>query len=150
VAVYLEDFVVGAVHAHGHYEVTTAEIKDFATKYDPQTFHLDEEEGAKSAMGVFCASGWHTAAMAMRMMVDEGKREGGQSLGGAGIDELRWLRPVLPGDILSLRQTVLEVKASASKPDRGIVRSRTEVLNQHADVVMHFIGSVFYPRRPQP
>ncbi len=146
-AVYLEDFVVGSVAEHGRYDVTTAEIKDFASKYDPQSFHLDEAEGVKSAMGVFCASGWHTAAMAMRMMVEDGKRSGGQSLGSPGIDELRWLRPVLPGDVLSLRATVLEVKPSASKPDRGLVRSRTEVLNQQGEVVMHFTGMVFYRRR---
>jgi acyl dehydratase len=146
-AIYLEDFTVGAVLEHGRYEVTAAEIKAFAGQYDPQTFHLDEEAGAKSAMGVFCASGWHTAAMAMRMMVDEGKRKGGQSMGSPGIDELRWLRPVLPGDILSLRQTIFDVRPSASKLDRGLVQSKTEVLNQRGEVVMHFAGMVFYKKR---
>jgi acyl dehydratase len=144
---WFEDFVVGTVRVHGQYEVTADEIKDFAARYDPQSFHLDEAAGAASAMGVFCASGWHTAAMAMRMMVDEGKRSGGQSMGSPGVDELRWLMPVEPGDRLSLRQTTIDVRASASKPDRGMVRTKTEVLNQHGTVVMHFTGMAFYSRR---
>jgi acyl dehydratase len=145
---YLEDFAVGAVTTFGSYAVTAEEIKKFAAAYDPQIFHLDETAGAASAMGVFCASGWHTAAMAMRMVVDENVRHGNTSLGSPGVDEIRWLRPVVPGDILSVRITVLDVKPSASKTDRGAVRTRTEVLNQHNTIVMTYIAAAFYLRQP--
>jgi acyl dehydratase len=144
---YLEDFAVNAVITFGSYTVTADEIKRFAAAYDPQIFHLDEAAGAASAMGVFCASGWHTAAMTMRMVVDENVRLGIASLGSPGVDEIRWLRPVVPGDILSVRITVLDVKPSASKADRGAVRTRTEVLNQHGTIVMTYMATSFYLRR---
>jgi acyl dehydratase len=144
---YFEDFVVGSERRFGRYEVTAAEIKEFAAKYDPQPFHLDEAAGAASAMGTFCASGWHTAGMAMRMMVDEGAKHDARGMGSPGVDSLRWLRPVLPGDILSVQQTVLDAKASASKSDRGVVQSRCDVYNQRGDVVMTFTASAFYAKR---
>jgi acyl dehydratase len=144
---YLEDLTTGSVSTFGSYTVTTEEIKSFAAAYDPQPFHLDEAAGATSAMGVFCASGWHTASMAMRMVVDNNKQLGARFLGSPGIDEIRWLRPVVPGDILSVRVTVLDVKASASKPDRGAVKSKTEVLNQDGAVVMTYVATGFYLRR---
>jgi acyl dehydratase len=145
---YLEDLPVGHVSLFGSYAVTAEEIKSFAKAYDPQPFHLDEAAGATSAMGVFCASGWHTASMAMRMAVDENQRLGAQFLGSPGVDEIRWLRPVVPGDILSVRVTVQDVWLSSSKPDRGTIRLGHEVINQRGDIVMTYIATVFYLRRP--
>jgi acyl dehydratase len=147
-AKYLEDFSAGDVSVFGSYAVTAAEIKSFAAAYDPQPFHLDETAGAASAMGVFCASGWHTAGMAMRMVVDENIRLDAKSLGSPGVDEIRWLRPVVPGDILSIRVTIQDVRPSFSKPDRGTVRFRNEVINQHGDIAMTYVATGFYLRRP--
>ncbi len=143
---YWEDFAVGEIQEFGHYEVTAAEIKAFAAQYDPQPFHLDEAAGAESAMGVFCASGWHTAAISMRMILDA--RDGACSLGSPGVDEIRWLRPVVPGDILSMRRTVLDVRPSFSKPDRGSARFHNEVLNQRGEIVMTYVATGFFSRRP--
>jgi acyl dehydratase len=145
---YLEEFTIGTVSSFGSYAVTADEIKKFATAYDPQIFHLDEAAGAASAMGVFCASGWHTASMAMRMVVDYNKQQGVQLLGSPGVEDIRWLRPVVPGHILSVRVTVLDVKRSASKADRGAVRSKTDVLNQDGDTVMTYVATGFYLRQP--
>ena len=132
---YLEDYEPGAVYEFGSVVVEEEEIIAFARRYDPQVFHTDQAGARKTAFGGLVASGWHTAALAMRMLVDHYISHVA-CLGSPGADELRWLKPVRPGDTLSLRVTVLKVKRSRSKPDRGVVRSFVEVLNQDREVVM--------------
>ena len=119
-AQFLEDFIVGDSGWFGSYEVTRDEVIEFATKYDPQPFHLSEEAGKAMHFGGLCASGWHTCAMVMRMTVDH-MVEGNGSLGSPGIDELRWIKPVFPGDTLRIKSTVLDVRPSKSRPNMGIV-----------------------------
>ena len=143
---YLEDFTVGQRAAFGRYEVTRDEVLAFARKYDPQPFHLSDKAAAQTHFGRLAASGWHTAAMTMAMVVaDMGDDSGG--IGAAGVDELRWLRPVHPGDVLRCESEVLEVTPSRSKPDRGVVKTRTTVINQRDETVMTFIPIVLYRRR---
>jgi acyl dehydratase len=132
---YLEDYEPGAVYEFGSVVVEEEEIIAFARRYDPQIFHTDPGAARKTVFGGLVASGWHTAALAMRMLVDHYISHVA-CLGSPGADELRWLKPVRPGDTLSLRVTVLKVKRSRSKPDRGVVRSFVEVLNQDREVVM--------------
>jgi acyl dehydratase len=132
---YFEDYRVGMVNEFGSAAVTAEEIVEFAKRFDPQTMHTDPVAAASGEFGGLIASGWHTAALMMRMFADHyvSKVAG---LAAPGIDELRWVRPVRPGDTLSARITVLETTRSRSKPDRGVVRSLVEVLNQDGDVVM--------------
>jgi acyl dehydratase len=130
-----EDYVAGTVYEYGRILVTEAEIIDFARRFDPQYLHVDRERAAQGPFGGLIASGWHTAAMMMRLIVDNFLPKKA-SLGSPGIDELRWLRPVRPGDVLSVRLSVLEATRSRSKPDRGVVRTLCEVLNQDRAVVM--------------
>jgi len=132
---YFEDYLPGASAEFGSVKVEEADIIEFAKRYDPQEFHIDPEAAANGPFGGLIASGWHTGALMMRMLVDNYLSKA-SSLGSPGIDELRWLRPVRPGDTLHLRATVLETKRSSSKPDRGMVRTLTEVLNQNGEVVM--------------
>ena len=134
-----EDFVPGSVRTSGTVLVTEEEIIEFAKRYDPQVFHTDPVAARDSIYGGLVASGWHTAAMAMRLIV-ENYLSGVASVGSPGVDEVRWLKPVRPGNRLSVRVTVLEARRSESKPDRGIVRSLVEVLNQDMAVVMSFKG----------
>ena len=134
-----EDFVPGSIRTSGSLLVTEEEIIEFARRYDPQVFHTDPVAARNTIYGGLVASGWHTAAMAMRLIV-ENYLAGVASIGSPGVDEVRWLKPVRPGDRLSVRVTVLEARRSESKPDRGIVRSLVEVLNQDAAVVMSFKG----------
>ena len=129
----------GSVRTSGTVLVTEEEIIEFAKRYDPQVFHTDPVAARDSIYGGLVASGWHTAAMAMRLIV-ENYLSGVASVGSPGVDEVRWLKPVRPGDRLSVRVTVLEARRSESKPDRGIVRSLVEVLNQDMAVVMSFKG----------
>ena len=129
----------GSVRTSGTVLVTEEEIIEFAKRYDPQVFHTDPVAARGSIYGGLVASGWHTAAMAMRLIV-ENYLSGVASVGSPGVDEVRWLKPVRPGDKLSVRVTVLESRRSESKPDRGIVRSLVEVLNQDMAVVMSFKG----------
>ena len=131
----LEDYVVGSVSEFGSIVVEEAEIIDFARRFDPQVFHTDPEAAKKSIYGGLIASGWHTASMMMRLIVEH-YLPGARSLGSPGIDELRWVMPVRPGDKLSVRVTVKEANRSRSKPDRGVVRSFVEVLNQNREVVL--------------
>ncbi len=132
---YFEDYPTGAVYEFGSIAVEEAEIIAFAQRFDPQPFHTDPEAAKQSAFGGLIASGWHTASLTMRLLVDHFiSREA--SLGSPGVDELRWIKPVRPGDVLSLRLTVLETKRLQSQPDRGIIRSLVEVLNQNEKVVM--------------
>jgi len=132
---YLEDYVPGSIYEFGSLTVTEDEIIRFAEQFDPQAFHLDPSLARKSVFGGIIASGWHTAALAMRLLVDHFISHAA-ALGSPGSDELRWLKPVRPGDTLSLRVTVLDARRLESKPDRGLVRSFVEVLNQDREVVM--------------
>ena len=139
-----ERFEIGQVQDFGAYEVTKEEIVEFAGKYDPQFFHLDEEAAKESLFGGLCASGWHTCAMTMAMMV-ENMDKTGRSLGSPGVDALRWLKPVYPGDVLSVRMEVLELTPSKSRPI-GFVKSKVTVLNQDGVPVMEFISNGIFPR----
>jgi acyl dehydratase len=123
---HYEDFEVGETREFGRYEVTAEEIKAFALEFDPQPFHLDEEAARNSILGGLCASGWHTCAMLMRMMVD-GYLGRSASLGSPGIDEVKWLKPVFPGETLTGRYTVLAKRQSSKSPETGIVTMRWEV-----------------------
>jgi len=134
---YFEDYAVGAIFDCGNIAVDQAEMIAFARRYDPQYFHADPEAAKESAFGGLIASGWQTAALTMRLLV-EGYLSSVASLGSPGIDELRWTRPVRPGDILHVTVNVLDAKRSRSKPDRGIVRSLIEVTNQSGESVMSF------------
>ena len=144
---YLEDFNPGETIELGSRSVDRDEIIEFARKYDPQPFHVDEEAGRRSIYGGLIASGWHTLAMVMRLLVDTVASRSA-SMGSPGIDEIRFLKPVRPGDTLSARMTVLDVVPSRSKADRGHVRASYEVFNQHGDKVMTMIGLGIYGRRP--
>ena len=132
---YFEYYVPGTVCEFGEVRVTEREIIEFARHFDPQEMHVDPQAATRGAFSGLIASGWHTAAMMMRLVVDNflPKRA---SLGSPGIDELRWLRPVRPGDTLRVRITVLEATRSRSRPDRGVVRTLMEVLNQRGEVAM--------------
>ncbi|GAB4572828.1 MAG: MaoC family dehydratase [Rhodothalassiaceae bacterium] len=141
---YFEDYAVGTKDSFGRYEVTRGEVIDFARKYDPQPFHLSDEAAAKSLFGRLCASGWHSCAMTMRMMVDHMAEIGAQSLGSPGIDELRWLHPVYPGDVLRVETEVVEARRMRSRPDIGILRSVWRVLNQDDKEVMTFTGNAMF------
>ncbi|MBI5251763.1 MAG: MaoC family dehydratase [Desulfomonile tiedjei] len=132
---YFEDYIPGTVHEFGSITVEEAEIISFAQRFDPQPFHTDPVAARKSVFGGLIASGWHTASLTMRLLVDHYISHVA-SLGSPGLDELRWLKPVRPGDTLSVRVTLLETQRSSSKPDQGFIRGLTEVLNQHGEVVM--------------
>jgi acyl dehydratase len=132
---YFEDYIPGQSHEFGTISVETDEVISFAKRFDPQPFHTDPEAGRQSIYGGMIASGWHTSSLMMRLFVDHYLSHVA-SLGSPGVDELRWLKPVFPGDELTLRVTIIEANRSRSKPDRGIVRSDIQLLNQHRDVVM--------------
>jgi acyl dehydratase len=146
-ALYLEDFQVGAVDEFGGETITKEDIVAFARSFDPQPFHVDEEAAKRSHFGGLIASGWHTTALVMRMMVARFMGLESGSLGSPGMDEIRWLLPVRPGDTLHVRTEVLEVKPSRSKPDRGVVRSGYRVTNQHGQLVMTMIGLGMFQKR---
>jgi len=131
---YFEDYHPGSVHEYGTIAVDEAEIIAFERKFDPQDFHVDPEAAARGPFGGLIASGWHTASLMMRLLADHYLSKVA-SLGSPGIDELRWTQPVRPGDALSIRVTVLDAKRSRSKPDRGIVQTSIEVLNQRGEIV---------------
>jgi acyl dehydratase len=145
--VFLEDIAVGDERELGSYSVSREEIIEFATKYDPQPFHLDEEAARAYPFGGLIASGWHTAAIAMRIMVF-GFVQKTASLGSPGADEIRWLTPVRPGDTLTLSARVIEVRPSKSKPDRGSVKLAYTMKNQQGQTVMTMIGIGIIGRRP--
>lgn len=132
---YFEDYIEGSVHEFGAVTMTEDEIIEFGRRYVPQPYHTDPELAKKSIYGGIIASGWHTASVVMRMYSDNYLSKAA-NLGSPGVDELRWPKPVRPGDALSIRVTVLETRRSSSKPDRGIVHSLLETLNQDAEVVM--------------
>jgi acyl dehydratase len=147
VTTYFEDFVPGRVFELGTIDVTADEIIEFATKYDPQPFHIDPEAAEQSPFGGLIASGWHTCALFMRLLFD-GILHDSSSQGSPGMDELRWLAPVRPGDRLSGRSIVEEANPSATKPNRGTVILRSEMVNQDGVVVLRMRGRGMYGRRP--
>ena len=136
--IYFEDITVGTKSAFGSYHVTREEVIEFAQKYDPQPFHLDDEAAAKTHFGRLAASGWHTTAMAMVVENILNTKQAG--LGSPGIDELCWLKPVFPGDTLRCETEVLEKRQSSSRPEMGSFRSRLQVFNQDDEPVMSFIS----------
>jgi acyl dehydratase len=144
---YLEDFAVGQVFGSGRLRVDKEAIIAFAAQFDPQPFHLDEEAARKSVFGGLAASGWHTAALTMRLIVEGEFRPAGGILG-VGFDELSWPRPVRPGDELHTKSEVLEVRPSKSRPDRGLIRVRTTTFNQNGEAVQIYTGNLLVPRRP--
>ena len=143
---YWEDLTVGSVRDLGTASLTAEEIKEFAAKFDPQPFHLDEEAARHSMFGALCASGWHTCALAMGMTVRNFLSKSA-SLGSPGLESLKWLKPVYPGDTLRLRQVIVEARPLRSRPDVGIVRSRWEMSNQHGEPVMQMEGYGMFRRR---
>ena len=144
---YWEDFKAGDTAPIGERVVDKAEMISFARAYDPQPFHIDEEAAKRSVFGGLIASGWQTTGIMMRLMWDTFLNDTA-SLGSPGSDEIRWLRPVRPGDTLRARFTIVDVVPSRSKPDRGIVRTYTEVLNQQGEIVMTHRGLGMFGRRP--
>ena len=144
---YFEDYVPGTSVECGSFSLSEAEIIAFATEYDPQPFHVDPLAAKNGPFGGLIASGWHTTSRMMRLLVDNYvSQESG--LGAAGVDELRWLRPVRPGDTLHVRATVREARRSSSKPDRGIVKTLMELTNQDGDLVMTVTAINFVRARP--
>jgi acyl dehydratase len=144
---WLEDYVPGEVHESGSIDVEEAEVLAFGRRFDPQVFHTDPAAARDTEYGGLIASGWHTAALMMRLYTDHYLSRVA-TLVSPGVDELRWLLPVRPGDALSLRVTVVEARPSRSKPDRGVVRSRIEVLNQRRETVMTVTALNFILARP--
>ncbi len=134
--IYFEDLEIGTKASFGRYEVTREEVLEFAGQYDPQPFHLDDEAAAQTHFGRISASGWHTCAMAMRMMVDHMRGAGRASLGSPGLDEIRWLRPVYPGDTLRMETELLSKRLSQSRPGVGLTKTAIRVYNQDDVLVM--------------
>ena len=146
--IYFEDVEVGSTERFGRYEVTRDEIVAYAREFDPQPFHLDEEAGRRSQFGGLIASGWHTGAMLIRMLCEHAI-PGTASTGAIGFDDLKWLKPVRPGDVLSVETTVREKTVSRSRRDIGTVKIESRVLNQAGDAVMTLTSLVLYRRRPE-
>lgn len=144
---YFEDYVEGDVHRFGSIAVEADEIVTFGRRFDPQDFHSDPEAAKRTVFGGLIASGWHTAGLMMRLYVEHYLTHVG-SLASPGLDQLRWVKPVRPGDTLSLQVTVLKAVPSRSKPDRGAVTSRIEVFNQADDLVMSLECVNIIARRP--
>ena len=146
---YFEDYLPGASHDCGSVSVSQAEIISFATQFDPQPFHVEPGAAARGPFGGLIASGWHTAALVMRQLVDH-YLSADASLGSPGLDDLRWPEPVRPGDTLRVRVTAVEARRSASKPDRGILKSLIEAVNQDGRTVMRATATNFVLVRPDP
>jgi acyl dehydratase len=144
---YFEDFTVGQIFKSGRHVVDKKQIIEFATAFDPQPYHLDDVAARDTVFRGLAASGWHTAAMTMRLVVDGEFRPAGGIIG-VGFDELSWPRSVRPGDALTVTSEVLEVRPSKSRPDRGMIRVRTTTLNQSGETVQSYIGNLIVPRRP--
>ena len=145
---YLEDFAAGQTFRSGRQRIDTERIKRFAAEFDPQPFHLDEGAARDSIFGALAASGWHTAALTMRLLVDSELKPAG-GLIGLGFDELRWPRAVRPGDELCVESEVLEVRPSKSRPDQGLVKIRMTTLNQNGEPVQVSVGNLIVRRRKQ-
>lgn len=138
---YYEDIEIGATRSFGNYEVTREEVVDFASKYDPQPFHLDDEFAAQTHFGRLSASGWHTCAMTMAMLVENMKGEESAGLGSPGIDNLRWVKPVYPGDTLRCETEVIEKRRSEKRPEMGIFKSRNRTFNQNGEIVLEMVSN---------
>ena len=145
---YFEDFHVGDRFRSSEYTMTESEMIEFARQFDPQPFHIDPEAAKRSVFGGLIASGWHTAAIAMRLRTQSGIKVAGGMIG-MGVDELRWPRPVRSGDTIHLETEVIETRPSLSQPDHGIVRVRETALNQSGEVVMTVVTALWVPRSPQ-
>jgi acyl dehydratase len=143
---YWEDFKPGDTAPMGEKRMNAEEMMAFASAYDPQPFHVDEAAARRSMYGGLIASGWHTVALVMRMMVDS-YLNASASLGSPGVENVRWMKPVRPGDTIRATRTVLETRASASRPEMGIVKSRWEVFNQNDEMVMTMEGYGMFERR---
>jgi acyl dehydratase len=146
--IYLEDLAVGETTHFGDYAVTREEVIEFARKYDPQPFHLSDEAAAKTHFGRLAASGWHTCAMTMAVIARHVVDTEQAGLGSPGIDELRWLKPVYPGDTISVSGKIVEVRPSRSKPEIGSFRTEMKVSNQLGEPVLTFTSIVLMKRRP--
>ena len=144
---YFDDYLSGATYDCGSVSVSEDEIVSFAKQFDPQPFHVDPGAAARGPFGGLVASGWHTAALVMRQLVDH-YLSAEASLGSPGLDEMRWPDPVRPGDTLRVRATVVEARRSLSKPDRGIIKTVIEAVNQDGRTVMRAIGTNFLLVRP--
>tara|TARA_R100001224_G_scaffold84818_1_gene54121 strand:- start:2 stop:460 length:459 start_codon:yes stop_codon:yes gene_type:complete len=138
---FYEDLAIGQKQAFGRYEVTREEVIEFASKYDPQPFHLDDEAAAATHFGRLSASGWHTCAMTMAMLVENLKANRQAGLGSPGIDQLRWKRPVFPGDTLRCESVVIEKRRSGSRPEMGIFKSSLTVFNQNDEPVLEMVSN---------
>lgn len=134
--IYFEDLEVGSTSKFGRYDVTREEVMEFAQKYDPQPFHLDDEAAAKTHFGRLSASGWHTCAMTMAMLVENMKTSRQAGLGSPGMDNLRWVKPVYPGDTLRVETTIIEKRRSKNRPDMGLFKSDLTIFNQNDEPVM--------------
>ncbi|MGL4439478.1 MAG: MaoC family dehydratase [Bosea sp. (in: a-proteobacteria)] len=145
---FFEDFAVGDVREYGQQPVSADDIIAFAKVFDAQDFHIDAEAAKSTFVGGLIGSGWHTSAIMMRMMAEEFLLDSA-GMGAPGLEELKWVRPVRPGDVLSMRHTVLEVKESRSRPDIGLVRFRFEVMNQNAEAVQEVTNWIIFGRRGQ-
>ena len=145
--IFYEDLEPGTTRNFGAYEVTREEVMDFASKYDPQPFHLDDEAAAQTHFGRLSASGWHTCAMTMRMMVENMMNEKSAGLGSPGVDELRWRKPVYPGDTLRCETEVVEKRRSASRPEMGIFKSRIRTYNQNDEIVLEMVSNALIRTR---
>jgi len=143
---YLDDFAAGDSFQTGSHTLTEAEIADFARRFDPQPWHLDRDAAARGPFKAITASGWHTTALTMRLLVDSGVMRATGILG-TGIDELRWRAPVFPNDTLHVEATVVSVERSAERPDRGRLRVRVETKNQRGEVVLSMIAILSMKRR---
>jgi acyl dehydratase len=143
---YFEDFAVGQVAEYGDKLVTPEEIKEFASEFDPQPMHLDEEAAKHTLVGGLCASGWHSCCMMMRIVAD-GYLLNSSSMGAPGVEEIRWLAPIRPGDRLRVRTTILETREPKSRPDFGFVRTKFEVLTATGACAMYSITNLMFGRR---
>ena len=144
---YFEDYAVGQVYRSGRHRIDKAQIVAFAKEFDPQFYHLDEEAAKNSPFKGLAASGWHTAAITMRLMVDGEFKPAGGILG-VGFDQLSWSRAVRPGDELRVTSEIVEVRPSKSRPDRGMIRVQNTTLNQNDEAVQTFTANLIVPRRP--
>lgn len=145
---YFEDIAVGALARFGAYHVSRDEVIEFARKYDPQPFHLSDEAAAATHFGRLAASGWHSCAMVMAMLVEHLRSVEQAGLGSPGIDALRWLTPVFPGDTLRCETEVLDKRVSRSRPEMGIFRSRLTAFNQHDVAVLTMVSNALIATRP--
>ncbi len=144
---YLEDFAVGQKFGSARLRIDAEQIKSFAASFDPQPFHLDEDLAAGTFFKGLAASGWHTAALTMRLVVESDFKPAAGVIG-AGIEDIRWPRPVRPGDELRVESEVVEVRPSTKRPDHGILKVRVTTLNQNNEPVQTHLANILVPRRP--